>query len=275
LAPRNLIDPRFMTVDGLRIRFADSGGSDSAQLLLTSPWPESLYAFAGVWPTLARRARLFAVDLPGFGRSQGRRDVLSPRAMGAFLHHLIAQAGLVKPHIVAPDVGTAAALFAASQSSAPIAGLVVGTGAASVPLQLGEPLSSWVLDPDLDKYRRLDPGAIVNVAVDKIEGGVPEWIREDYIASYAGHRFVESMAYVRRYPDELPELAELLPAVSTPVTIVNGRHDPVVPVGNAEFLHARLPNSRMVLIEAAHFVWEEAPGEYAAAILDSIPAGVP
>jgi pimeloyl-ACP methyl ester carboxylesterase len=31
----------------------------------------------------------------------------------------------------------------------------------------------------------------------------------------------------------------------------------------------------MVLIEAAHFVWEEAPAEYAAAILDSIPTGVP
>ena len=31
----------------------------------------------------------------------------------------------------------------------------MGTGGAAVPLQLGEPLASRVLDPDLDKYRRL------------------------------------------------------------------------------------------------------------------------
>ena len=55
-----------------------------------------------------------------------------------------------------------------------------------------------------------------------------------------------------------------------PVTIINGRHDRVVPVANAEFLDERLPNSRVVLIDAGHFVWEEAPAEYAATILDSI-----
>ena len=80
------------------------------------------------------------------------------------------------------------------------------------------------------------------------------------------------MRYVRRYPQELPELAELLPQISTPVTIINGRHDPVVPVANAEFLDERLPNSRVRLIDAGHFVWEEAPAEYAAVILDSITA---
>ena len=78
------------------------------------------------------------------------------------------------------------------------------------------------------------------------------------------------MRYVRRYPEELPELAELLPEIATPVTIINGRHDPVVPVANAEFLDDRLPNSRVSLIDAGHFVWEEAPAEYASIILDSI-----
>jgi pimeloyl-ACP methyl ester carboxylesterase len=42
-------------------------------------------------------------------------------------------------------------------------------------------------------------------------------------------------------------------------------------VGGGEFLHERLPNSRVVLIDAGHFVWEKAPAEYASTILDSIP----
>jgi pimeloyl-ACP methyl ester carboxylesterase len=260
----------FRTVDGVQIRYADSGGSHGQTVLLTSPWPESVYAFAPIWGTLADHARLFAVDLPGFGASERRDDLLSPRAMGEFLAQLIAEADLGRPHIVAPDVGTSAALFAAAAYPERIASVIVGTGGAAVPLQLGEPLASWVLDPDLDKYRRMDPRAIVGAAIDTIAGGVPDDIRADYLDCYDGDRFVESMRYVRRYPEELPVLAELLPQIATPVTIINGRYDSVVPLANAEFLDERLPDSRVVVIDRGHFIWEEAPAEYASAVLGSI-----
>src|SRR4051794_20490996 len=60
---------RFQTVGGVRIRYADSDGSREPVILLTSPWPESVYAFAPIWDTLAEHARLVAIDLPGFGAS--------------------------------------------------------------------------------------------------------------------------------------------------------------------------------------------------------------
>ena len=265
-----VLPTQFRVLDGLRIRVADSGPSAGPTVLLTCPWPESVYAFAPMWRTLAPHARLFAIDLPGFGASERRDDLLSPTAMGAFLTRLIVEADLGRPFIVGPDVGTSAALFAAAAAPELVAGVVVGTGGAAVPLRLGEPLRSWVLDPDLDKYRRMDPRAIVNVAMDTIAGGVADDARADYLACYAGDRFVESMRYVRRYPDELPVLATLLPQVEVPVTLVNGRSDPVVPLANAEFLDERLPLSRVHIIDAGHFVWEEAPAEYAAIVLDSI-----
>ena len=266
---------RFRTVDGVRIRYADSGGPHETTVVLTSPWPESVYAFTPMWASLADHARLFAVDLPGFGASERREDLLSPRAMGEFLAQLVAEADLGTPHIVAPDVGTAAALFAAGAHPDRIASLIVGTGGAAVPIQLGEPLASWVLDPDLDKYRKMDPRVIVGVAMDTIAGGIPDDIRADYLACYDGDRFAESMRYVRRYPQELPVLAGLLPQITVPVTIINGRHDRVVPLANAEFLDQRLPTSRLVIIDAGHFVWEEEPKEYASAVLDSITGNWP
>jgi pimeloyl-ACP methyl ester carboxylesterase len=266
------IEPQFRTVDGLRIRYAEGDGPPERTVLLTSPWPESVYAFAPMWETLSEHSRLFAIDLPGFGASERQDDLLSPRAMGNFLGRLIAEVDLGTPHIVAPDVGTSAALFAAAAHPERLASVIVGTGGAAVPIDLGEPLASWVLDPDPDKYRRIDPRAIVNTAVDTIAGGVPDEIRADYLDCYDGDRFVESMRYVRRYPEELPALAELLPEITTPVTIINGRDDRVVPVANAEFLHERLPNSRLAIIDAGHFVWEEEPAEYASIVLDSITA---
>src|SRR5258705_6334897 len=139
------ITPQFRTIDGLQIRYADSGGAQEPTVLLTCPWPESLYAFAPMWATLAEHARLFAVDLPGFGASERRDELLSPRAMGEFLSRLVAEVGLGRPHIVAPDVGTSAALFAAAMHPELFANVTVGSGGAAVPLQLGEPLRSRVL----------------------------------------------------------------------------------------------------------------------------------
>lgn len=264
------LEIQFRTFGGVRLRCAETTKSSGPTILLTSPWPESIYAFAPIWATLADHGRLFAIDLPGFGASEGPDDLMSPRAMGRFLSELIVEADLGRTHIVAPDVGTSAALFAAADHPEPIASVIVGTGGAAVPLQLGEPLKSWVLDPDLDKYRAMDPRAIVNAAVDTIAGGIPDAIRADYLDCYDGDRFVESMRYARRYPEELPVLAGLLPQITAPVTLINGRHDRVVPVANAEFLDERLPNSRVVLIDAGHFVWEEAPAQYASVIVDSI-----
>ena len=260
----------FRIVNGVRVRYADSGSPQKPAIVLTSPWPESVYAFTGMWSRLRDRARLFAVDLPGFGASEARVGLLSPRAMGEFLGRLPLEVGLRRPHVVAPDVGTAAALFAAASYPDRFAGVAVGAGAAAVPIQLGEPLASWVLDRDLDKYRQIDPHVFVNTAMETVRGGVPEVARADYLKCYVGERFVESMRYVRRYPKELPELSELLPSIELPVTIIYGDHDRVVPAENAEFLHARLPNSRLAPLVAGHFAWEEAPDVYASIVLEMI-----
>ena len=71
------------------------------------------------------------------------------------------------------------------------------------------------------------------------------------------------MRYVRSYPTELARLRDLLPGIQTPVQIIAGERDTVIPPSNAEFLHARLPNSKLDLLDAGHFAWEENAPEYA------------
>jgi pimeloyl-ACP methyl ester carboxylesterase len=94
--------------------------------------------------------------------------------------------GLDQPHAVGPDIGTGALLFAASAHPGRFRSLVVGSGGASYPLELGEPLTGWVGALDLSAFRRIDPRQIVSAAVGGIEPtySVPEWIREDYLSAY-------------------------------------------------------------------------------------------
>jgi pimeloyl-ACP methyl ester carboxylesterase len=264
----------FRTVDGLTIRYAESDGPRDQSILLTNPWPESLYAFEPIWQRLSQHAHLVAVDLPGFGRSERRDDLLSPQAMGEFLVRLIDAWGLDTPHLAGPDIGTGAALFAAALHPGKLRSLVIGSGGAAFPLQVTGALKDFIDAPDLERFRALDPRSIVGGAVDSMERyRVPGEIREDYIQSYEGDRFVESMKYVRSYPHDLPILRDLLGEIQTPVQIITGRRDALVPPVNAEFLHERLPHSKLNILDAGHLVWEEAADEYAAIVSAWVTGG--
>ncbi len=139
--------------------------------------------------------------------------------------------GLGNPHLVGPDIGTSSSLFA-------------------------------------EPRRKMGGRKIVEIALDTIEGYVPSAeIREDYMSGYEGDRFADTIPYAQSYRTYLPQLADLLRNIQTPVRIVAGADDQVVPRVNAEFLGQRLPHSRVDLIPGAgHFCWEEKPTEYAALV---------
>src|SRR4051812_42369826 len=102
---------------GVRARLADTGADSDTTVLLLAPWPESVWAFRRIWHQLSPRGRTVAVELPGFGRSdQTRPERIAPDAAGEFLARLINEWGLGSPHVVGPDVGTAAALFLAART---------------------------------------------------------------------------------------------------------------------------------------------------------------
>jgi pimeloyl-ACP methyl ester carboxylesterase len=50
------------------------------------------------------------------------------------------------------------------------------------------------------------------------------------------------------------------------VQIIAGKRDPAVPPANGEFLHQRLPHSKLDLLDAGHFTWEDAADQYAALV---------
>ncbi len=260
------IEPHFRTIDGLSIRFAESQSRGDDALLLC-PWPESLFAFDQMWGRLAEQAHLVAIDLPGFGHSERRNALLSPKAMGEFIARAADAFELEEPHVVGPDIGTGALLLGAALQPERWRSLVVGGGAAAYPLQLGPPLTEWVGAPDVEELKKVDPRQLVAGALSAMEHyEIPPDIREDYLSAYEGDRFVESMRFIRAYPTDLALLRDLLPQVRTPVQIIAGGSDSAVPRSNAEFLHERIQNSKLDFIDAGHFVWEDAADEYASLV---------
>ena len=107
------VKPQFRNIDRVSVRFVESTPTTTDALLL-SPWPESIMCYEPTWSRLAETTHLAAIDLPGFGRSERKDALMSPRAMGEFIVRAADAFGLDHPHIVGPDAGTSAALFAAA-----------------------------------------------------------------------------------------------------------------------------------------------------------------
>jgi pimeloyl-ACP methyl ester carboxylesterase len=255
IARERLLDPLSATIDGLTIRYAAHDQKAPDTLLLLSPWPESIYAFAPMWPGLARQFNLLAVDLPGFGQSEGRADLMSPRAMGEFVVKAAAFFGIERLHAVGPDIGTSAVLFAAQAHPELFASIVAGAGASVFPLMIDGILKTLVEAKELP---RVNPVDVVTQFVDSIQSyAVPDYVRADYLASYAGERFGRSVELVRNYPADLAALAPLLSSIDTPVRIIVGRDDPYGLVNDAKQLKTQLRHCRVDILECGHCAWEE------------------
>jgi len=254
----------FGTIDGVSVRFAEGGVENGPEILLLSPWPESILAFVPTWPIFTAVARVVAIDLPSFGMSGSREEHRNAEGMGVFLLRAVEALGLVRPLLVAPDVGTPAALFAAHSAPEAFAGLIVGSGAIDHE-DVGGILDDLVNAPSLAGFRTITGEGFVEAAMQGLKRyDLPAAILEDYAASYEGDRLFRSIEFVRDYPRALPRLRRLLPSVTTRTRIVVGRDDPFVPLSNARLLDQLLPNSRLDVLEAGHFVWEDQADAYAA-----------
>ena len=264
---------QFRTVDGLRIRFAANNKKDGDPILLLSPLPESILAFLPTWEMFSSLGPLVALDLPAFGQSESRSDIRAPEPLGEFILRILDAFELKQPHVIAPDVGTPACLFAAANHPGIFKSLVIGSGATDH-TDIGDILDKIVNAPSLEPFKNLTGEQFVRGAVENMtQYKLPEYALRDYLASYAGDRFWNAMAFVRDYPRSLPRLAKRLGDVTVPCQIIVGRHDPFVPVSNAEGLHKGLRRSNLNVLDCGHFVWEDAAAEYGRLASDFIKGG--
>jgi pimeloyl-ACP methyl ester carboxylesterase len=264
----------FRVCDGVRVRFADNRADSDITALLLAPWPETLWAFRRIWGRVSAVGRVVAIDMPGFGQSDGRPELIAPDASGAFLARLIDEWALGSPHVVGPDVGTAAALFLAARTPERVTSLTIGGGAVRFPIEAGGALKDIIEAPSLEVVRGLDARTNIGQAVEAAASsdGEPE-VHEDYVSAYDLGRFAESARFVRHYPEQNPVLRDLLPTIATPTQILAGRDDDLVPWSNNQYLHDLLPNSEIHPLDTGHFAWEQAAEKYASLVADWVSGG--
>ena len=275
--PNVAIPTRFETIGGRQIRLAEAGPTGAPLVVLLSPFPESILSFAGSWEALTANFRVIAIDLPGFGQSEGDRSDMSPKALGIHLATFFAELDLHDVHLVAPDVGMGAALAYAIDHDHRLASMAVGHGPGApgnfkLAMMIGLLAKSGVMRTST---AMLGAGPLIafSAKIGKIRSRSNAVQVDDYKTSYSG-RAGEVIHWFADFRNKAADLAKDVGQIDVPTLIFWGDHDVLFDPSNAEELHRALPKSELrILPEAGHFSWSDQPELFASMITDWVNAG--
>ncbi len=271
------IEPKYKSIDGTRIRYADNGKQDAPTVLLLCPLPQSILCFDPIWKTLGDHFRLVALDLPGFGRSDGGMEFMSFKAQGEFVEKFVNDMGLENVHIVGPDVGMAAALDYVIHRNHKAASILVGDGPAVNPSTNGSIINKAV---DSAFWRRV---FIVTGAQTFVNGAyrlavlnyVPNAEEvQDYVLSYSNGRIGPITQWFKTYPENLATIDPHLDTLQIPTQVFWGEHDIFLTTENAEKLKKRIPRSKLTIFKnCGHYSYQDKADEFAQMVTDWVNGG--
>jgi pimeloyl-ACP methyl ester carboxylesterase len=250
--------PKFMQLDGLNIRYAMGGSADGPTVLFLSPLPQSILCYDAMWAALSATANLVALDLPGFGQSEGDISYMTFAAQSAFLQKFISELGLSDIHIVAPDVGMPVALHYVLHCDHTAKSIMIGAGP-SVQPSIDGSLVRKMIGSAFWRFVFKMTGAPAFIAGANQLGYLhyrPSAAEvSDYVASYAG-RIGLITKWFNGYPEGCKDIDPHLATLNVPVHVIWGEHDAFLSADNAERLHARLPKSTLTIFKnCGHFFY--------------------
>ncbi len=224
---------------------------------------------AGSWGKVAAgltgRYRVVLADLPGHGESEPKAGPLTIATIVAGAEQVFAEVARDGPVIVVGNsLGAWVATILAERHPQQVARLVLVNGGA---------LRGQEEGLSLQPHDRREAGALVSRLRDPSSPPVPGFVLDDIVRQAAS-------GPIARLAGDLPGLEahlldDRLSTIATPVDLLWGASDRVVPLAYAERLQSGLPAARLTLLDrCGHVPQVECPerfGEKLAALLAAAP----
>jgi pimeloyl-ACP methyl ester carboxylesterase len=271
---------RFADVDGVRVRYTDTGEPESSPaanaangeptdirtqpprptVVLVHGFASALEAWTAVTPALAKTHRVIALDLKGFGWTDRPEGDYSPDAQAKLVLRLLELRGVSRSAIVAHSWGSSVALAAAMQAPERVTRLAL--------------YDAWVYEDQLPTFFHWARANGVGEALFGLfykERADERMALAFYDQKYVTEPLVESVDAALDRPGTLAaalaavrgqryaDVERRYRAMDKPTLLMWGREDIVTPLRYGERLSRDLPTSKLVTYpRCGHFPMIEA-----------------
>lgn len=262
-------------VDGIQLRYRDSGGAGPAVLMLHGIGG-SLELWSAQFAETNRYLRLIALDLPGHGLSDFGDQPYSMKKFAALVWRFANVLQLDRVHLVGNSMGGAISLQMLAQQPTRV-NTVLLAAAASLGRDSPLPFRLMCL-PGLGRLlTRAGPMAVKQQiqAIFDPSYPVPDTIRETIVRNVmrpgAQAAFLATLRQMADPGGQSRSLIEdshaTLRSAIAPILLLHGRQDRVIPVAHSEAAHALSPTARLQIIEGCgHTPQLEQPEVFSAAL---------
>jgi 4,5:9,10-diseco-3-hydroxy-5,9,17-trioxoandrosta-1(10),2-diene-4-oate hydrolase len=268
------VEPRYETIDGLRLRYVRKGSGPP--VLLLHGIASSVYTWKDVLPALAAHHDVVAMDLPGFGDSAIPSPASGDRIARSVVG-LMDRLGIARASIVGNSLGGAIAIAIAARRPDRVDRIVLldpaGYNFAPADRPLLLRMAAAIPAPALEALplRPMVSHGLRQVFHDKALV-TPDKVAE-YVAPLRRPGASAALHQLLLGTDDL-HFPAVIREVRAPTLILWGRYDTWIPPRDAQRFAADIPGARVVMLEAGHMPQEERPAETAALVEEFLEAEV-
>ncbi|MTJ04220.1 MAG: alpha/beta fold hydrolase [Sediminimonas qiaohouensis] len=266
-------------VDGLSIRYRDTGGSGLA-VLLSSGIGGSLELWGKQLEMLGDTHRLIAWDYPGHGLSDTWDRSFEPDGLADFTLRFLDALGIERAVLAGNSLGGATSIRAAAKAPDRAAGLFLAAPAmvgpeVFVPFRLMTlPVLGKVLTKPSDKGVEIALSAILHDP-DTVTDDMRDFMRRNQFKEGGAQAFRQTMCETLNLRGCKPAYwrasQDMLATMECPVQFFHGRQDKVLPVSQAQTCHALTPNSALHIADpCGHTPQWEVPEEFNKSLTDFV-----
>jgi pyruvate dehydrogenase E2 component (dihydrolipoamide acetyltransferase) len=228
------VTTRELEAGGMRLRYLDMGSGGGVPILLLHGFGADLNSWMFTQPALAESHRTVALDLPGHGGSSKEVGVGDVDSLADTVEAALIGLGIERAHLVGHSMGGAVAAALAARRPERVATLTLIASAA-----LGREINAAFIDGFVRAARRRDMETVLRLLVHD-----PALMSRTMVEDVLRYKRLDGVAaaletIARAWFAGGRQAVDLVPAVTTlatPVQLIWGRDDKIIPVRDAEAL---------------------------------------
>ena len=232
---------------GCRLRYEIGGPPDGPVLLFSNSLGTTHELWRPQADALSSLFRIIRYDTRGHGESDVPAGPYTIEMLGLDAIAILDAARAERAHICGLSLGGLTAMWLGVNRPERVRSIVLSSTAARIG-------NAMMWEERIVQVRTAGVGSIADAAMGRWFSQPFRAAHPDVVALY--HRMLSdtpadgyaSCCEAIRDADLRPDIHR----IQSPTVIIAGHHDPVTPPADAQDMHARIPNSRVSLLDAAH-----------------------